>query len=43
MNDTNKIFVEIIPVAIGTQDMLSRVPSVQDWKILYEMAKKKVL
>lgn len=43
MNDTNKLFVELIRVAIGTQDVLSIAPSVQDWKVLYEMAKNKVL
>lgn len=40
MNDTNKLFVELIRVAISTQDVLSIAPSVQDWKALYEMAKK---
>lgn len=43
MNDTNKLFVELIRVAIGTQDVLSIAPSVQDWKVLYEMAKKQSL
>ena len=43
MNDTNKLFVELIRVAISTQDVLSIAPSVQDWKVLYEMAKKQSL
>lgn len=39
----NEIFFELIRVAIGTQDSLSRVPSAKAWKGLYDMAKKQSL
>lgn len=38
-----QIFFELIRVAIGTQDMLSRPPSGEEWKLLYDMAKKQSL
>ena len=37
------LFFELIRVAIGTQESLSRVPTVQEWKKLYDMAKKQSL
>ena len=43
MNDIDYLFFELIRVAIGTQDSLSRVPSVEEWRSLYEMAKKQSL
>lgn len=43
MNDINELFFELIRVAIGTQEMLSRAPSAQEWKVLYDMAKKQSL
>lgn len=43
MNDINNLFFELIRVAIGTQDTLSRAPSAKEWKVLYDMAKKQSL
>lgn len=43
IQDTEKLFFELIRVAIGTQDTLTRAPSVQEWKKLYDMAKKQSL
>lgn len=43
MNDINELFFELIRVAIGTQEMLSRAPSAEEWKALYGMAKKQSL
>lgn len=37
------IFYQLIRVAIGTQDMLSRAPSAAEWAELYAMAKKQSL
>lgn len=34
------LFFELLRVAIGTQDRLSRPPSAEEWKLLYDMAKK---
>lgn len=39
----NHLFFELIRVAIGMQDTLSRVPSTQEWKQLYDMAMKQSL
>ena len=39
----DSLFFELIRVAIGTQDRLSRTPSSQEWKVLYDMAKKQSL
>ena len=39
----NSLFYELIRVAIGTQDSLSRLPSQKEWKALYDMAKKQSL
>lgn len=39
----NHIFFELIRVAIGTKDTLSRTPSGMEWKALYDMAKKQSL
>ena len=38
-----QLFFELIRVAIGTQDTLSRPPSTCEWKELYNMAKKQSL
>lgn len=38
-----QLFFELIRVAIGTQDTLTRAPSAQEWKALYDMAKKQSL
>lgn len=38
-----QIFFELIRVAIGSQDTLSRPPSAKDWQQLYDMAKKQSL
>lgn len=43
MNDINELFFELIRVAIGTQEILSRAPSAEEWKALYGMAKKQSL
>lgn len=39
----NQLFFELIRVAIGTQESLSRLPSQKEWKALYDMAKKQSL
>lgn len=39
----NKIFFELIRLAIGNQDSLSRQPSADEWGVLYQMAVKQSL
>ena len=39
----NDIFFELIRVAIGTQESLSRLPSAREWGELYKMAQKQSL
>lgn len=39
----NNLFFELIRVAIGTQDSLSRLPSEREWGELYKAAKKQSL
>lgn len=39
----DSLFYQLIRVAIGTQDSLSRLPSQKEWKALYDMAKKQSL
>lgn len=39
----NNLFFELIRVAIGTQDKLTRAPSAKEWKALYDIAKKQSL
>lgn len=43
MTNINNLFFELLRVAIGTEGALSRVPSPQEWKALYDMAKKQSL
>lgn len=39
----NSLFYQLIRVAIGTQDSLSRLPSAREWGKLYKMAQKQSL
>lgn len=43
MNGINNIFYELIRVAIGTQESLSRLPSEAEWMELFEIAMKQSL
>ena len=43
MNNMQELFFELIQVAIGKLICLSRTPSEEEWKELYEMAKKQSL
>lgn len=43
MNNIEPLFFELIRVAIGTQDALTRVPSAHEWELLYAMARKQSL
>lgn len=43
MNDINELSFELIRVAIGTQERLSRLPSASEWGKLYKMAQKQSL
>lgn len=43
MNDINKLFFELIQVAIGKRVCLSHSPAGKEWKLLYDMAKKQSL
>ena len=43
MSDINTLFYELIRVAIGTQETLSRLPSEAEWEELFEMAVKQSL
>lgn len=43
MNKTFFNFYELLRIAIGRQEALSRVPSAQEWKELYDVAKKQSL
>ena len=39
----NELFFELIQIAIGSRVCLSHTPSAEEWKRLYEMAKKQSL
>lgn len=39
----DSLFYQLIRVAIGNQDRLTRMPSNKEWKVVYEMAKKQSL
>lgn len=43
MNEINKLFFELIQVAIGTRICLSHTPNADEWGELYAMAKKQSL
>lgn len=43
MTDINKLFFELIRVAIGNAGCLSHSPTAEEWQMLYEMAKKQSL
>ena len=43
MKEIDTLFFELIRVAIGTQESLSRLPSEREWDKLYKMAKKQSL
>lgn len=43
MKETDTLFFELIRVATGTQDSLSRLPSAKEWGKLYKMAEKQSL
>ena len=43
MKDIDRLFYELIQVAIGTKDSLSHIPSNKEWKALYGMAQKQSL
>lgn len=43
MNHINGLFFQLIRVAIGAQETLSRLPSEAEWKLLFEMAEKQSL
>lgn len=43
MNDINKLFFELIRVSIGVGRCLSKTPTNEEWKVLYDMAKKQCL
>ena len=43
MSNLNTLFFELIRVAIGTQESLSRLPSEAEWEELFEMAVKQSL
>lgn len=43
MTEINQLFFELIRVAIGTQESLSRLPSAREWGELYKMAQKQSL
>ena len=43
MQEIDKLFFELIRVAIGSQVCLSRTPKVKEWQELYAMAKKQSL
>lgn len=40
MNDINKLFFELIQVALGVRTCLSHYPTAEEWKVLYDIAKK---
>lgn len=38
-----KIFFELLQVAVGNRKSLSRVPSATEWALLFDMSKKQAL
>lgn len=43
MNEIDKLFFELIHVAIGKQESLSRLPSACEWGELYKAAKQSLV
>lgn len=43
MKDMNKLFFELIQVAIGKRECMSHTPKADEWKTLYDMALKQSL
>lgn len=41
--EINKLFIELLQVALGTRDKLSRVPSAREWESIYEEAEKQAI
>ena len=39
----NRLFIELIQVALGTRERLSRVPSLYEWEAVYEEAEKQAI
>lgn len=43
MTEINQLFFELIRIAIGTQERMTRPPTADEWGELYNMAKKQSL
>lgn len=43
MNDINKLFFELIQVALGVRVCLSHSPTTKEWTALYGIAKSRAL
>lgn len=43
MSNSEKFFIELIQVAVGNSQLLSRTPSVDEWEDIYDIAKKQTL
>lgn len=43
MNDINNVFFELIRVAVGTQEGLSRPLSAEEWSQMYDMSRKQCM
>ncbi len=37
------LFYELVRVALGTQDRLSRTPTEEEWRMLFDMAEKQAV
>ena len=43
LSDIHNIFFDLLQVAIGRRDALSRVPSAKDWSVLYGLSVKQAV
>lgn len=43
LSDTHNIFIDLLQVAIGRRHTLFRVPSADEWMMLYKTAQKQAV
>ena len=43
MTDTEQLFIELIQVSLGNRKLLSRSPSDEEWKVIFDIAQKQAV